>query len=108
MSVHVGELKDSDFDSSVVVAGKPAVVEFWAPWCGPCRAVAPVVDQAAAELAGRVEFFKVNVDDSPNIAAKFQIRSIPTLLFFKDGKVKDQIIGAVPKAMIMEKAQKLA
>ena len=88
---------DQSFDNEVLQALTPVLVDFWAPWCGPCRIVSPVVEELAEEYDGRVQFAKVNVDDSPETAAHFGIRSIPTLLIFKEGKPVDQVIGAVPK-----------
>ena len=93
---------DATFAAEVVSASAslPVLVDCWAPWCGPCRMVAPVLDQLAAESSGRYKIVKLNVDENPRISAEFQIRSIPTLLIFKHGKVVDQIIGAVPKQTI--------
>ena len=93
---------DATFAAEVVSASSslPVLVDCWAPWCGPCRMVAPVLDQLAAESSGRYKIVKLNVDENPRISAEFQIRSIPTLLIFKHGKVVDQIVGAVPKQTI--------
>ena len=93
---------DATFASDVVAASssRPVLVDAWAEWCGPCRMVAPVLDQLAAESAGRYKIAKLNVDENPRTAAQFNIRSIPTLLIFKNGKLVDQIIGAQPKPAI--------
>jgi thioredoxin 1 len=80
-------------------------VDFWAPWCGPCRMVGPVVEELAKEYQGKAKVAKLNTDDAPDIASKFGIRSIPTLLFFKDGSVVQQLVGAYPKSKISEKLQ---
>ncbi len=94
---HVG---DNDFESVVLRSSIPVLVDFWAPWCGPCKALAPVVEKVAAEQSGRVLVCKVNVDESPNISAQYGIRGIPTLIYFKGGQVANQITGSVPKAQI--------
>jgi thioredoxin 2 len=93
---------DATFASDVVSASAslPVLVDAWAPWCGPCRMIAPVLDQLAAESQGRYKIVKLNVDENPRTSAQFQIRSIPTMLIFKNGKVVDQIVGAVPKQTI--------
>jgi thioredoxin 2 len=93
---------DATFATDVVSASAslPVLVDCWAPWCGPCRMIAPVLDQLAAESDGRYKIVKLNVDENPQTSAQFQIRSIPTLLIFKQGKVVDQIVGAVPKQTI--------
>ena len=90
-------IEDSNFDEVVLQARIPVLVDFWAPWCGPCRMVAPVVDELAEEYEGRVSFGKVNVDESPNVARKFGVMSIPTLIIFKDGKPVSNIVGFRPK-----------
>lgn len=96
-------LNDDTFKNEVLEADVPVLVDFWAVWCGPCRMVAPIVEELAGEYAGRAKVAKVDVDAAQNTAAEFGIRSIPTLLIFKDGKVADQLIGAVPKKQITDK-----
>lgn len=96
---HVG---DADFKASVLDNGLPVLVDFWAPWCGPCRAIAPLVDQVAEEMHGKLKVVKVNTDEAVDVAAQFGIRSIPTLLVFKGGKVAGQIVGAVPMAKLKQ------
>lgn len=94
---------DDNFAEEVLQADKPVLVDFWAAWCGPCRMVAPIVEELATEYAGRAKVCKMDVDAWQKVAGQFGIRSIPTLLVFKDGKVSDQIIGAVPKKQIVQK-----
>jgi thioredoxin 1 len=97
------EITDSTFQKEVLESNVPVLVDFWAAWCGPCKMIAPVVEEIAKEYDGKLKVGKVDVDANQQYAAKFGIRSIPTLLIFKDGKVVDQIIGAVPKPMITQK-----
>jgi thioredoxin 1 len=104
---NITELKGADFDSQVVQAGGAAIIDFWAAWCGPCRALSPLLDQAAQEYKGKAKFFKVNIEESSELAGRFGIRSIPTLLFFKDGKVQDQIVGLVPLAQLKAAVDKI-
>jgi thioredoxin 1 len=87
-------LTADNFDQEVIKSGQPIVVDFWAEWCGPCKMIAPMLDQLAAEYDGKVKIGKVNIDDHQNLAIQYRINSIPTLLFFKNGQVVDQIIGA--------------
>jgi len=91
---------DDTFEQEVLKSDVPVVVDFWAVWCGPCRMIAPVVEELATQYDGKVKFAKVDVDDQQKYAGQFGIRSIPTLLIFKDGKVVDQVIGAVPKGVL--------
>ncbi len=98
-------ITDDGFQSEVVESSIPVLVDFWAVWCGPCRMVAPIVDELAVEYEGRVKVGKVDVDSEQKIAADYGIRSIPTLLIFKNGELADQIVGAVPKKQLVEKLE---
>ena len=97
MSDHIVDVSDSTFRSEVEQAGRPVVVDFWAPWCTPCRVMEPILDELAEQNAGRVKFTKLNVDDNQDTAAKYEILSIPTLLVFQGGAVQKKLIGAVPR-----------
>lgn len=95
---------DQTFDREVLQAtGPPVLVDYWAPWCGPCRLIAPVLEQLAAESQGRYRIAKLNVDENPQVASRYQISSIPTMLIFKDGKIVDRLIGVQPKQAIEER-----
>jgi thioredoxin 1 len=98
-------IKDAEFDETVVNSDTPVLVDFWAPWCGPCHMIAPVVEELATDYDGRIKVTKVNVDENPNIAARYTIRSIPTILLFKGGKVQDQVVGAVGKDELVKKIE---
>ena len=98
-------LTDDNFSTEVLNASQPVLVDFWATWCGPCRMIAPIVQELSSEYEGRAKVGKLDVDAAQKTATEFGIRSIPTLLIFKEGKVADQIIGAVPKGQITEKLE---
>jgi len=101
MSEAVVQVTDSNFDQEVLKSSVPVLVDFWAEWCGPCRMVAPVVEELAKQYQGKVKVAKVDVDQNQRIATQYSIRSIPSLYVFKGGKVVDQIVGAVPKHQIV-------
>jgi thioredoxin 1 len=104
-SPNITEITDANFHSEIGEGNGLAMVDFWAEWCGPCRIIAPFVEQLADEYAGRVTVGKLDVDTNQRTATQFGVRSIPTILFFKDGKVVDHVIGAVPKAALERKIQ---
>ena len=99
---------DQDFDAKVLNSDKPVLVDFWATWCGPCRIIAPVIEELAADFEGKAVVGKVDVDHNPQVAMNFGIRSIPTLLFFKNGQVVDQLVGTAPKRVLAERLENLA
>ena len=101
-------LNEGNFEEEVINSSVPVLVDFWAVWCGPCSMIAPVVDEIAQEMKGKVKVGKVNVDESPALAGRYGIRAIPTLLIFKNGEVVDQIIGVQPKAAIIASLNKAA
>jgi thioredoxin 1 len=98
----VKEVSDATFEQDVIKSSLPVMVDFWAPWCGPCHMVSPLVEELAGDFAGKANFFKLNTDDSPTTASKYGIRAIPTLLIFKDGDVVGQIVGFRPKAELQK------
>jgi thioredoxin 1 len=99
------EVTDSTFEQEVLRSTQPVLVDFWAVWCGPCRAVAPVVEEIAGDYEGKLKVMKLDVDDNPRTAGAYGVQSIPTLLVFKDGKPAERIVGAVPKKVIVDKLQ---
>jgi thioredoxin 1 len=101
-------INETTFETEVLQSDKPTLVDLWAPWCGPCRLIAPLVDEIAEENSERFKITKVNIDDNPQIAQRFDIRSIPTLLFFKDGELRDQVVGTVPKSAMLARLESLA
>jgi thioredoxin len=102
------QLTEQNFDEAITRGEGVMMVDFWAEWCGPCRAIAPVLDELTRDSGGAVTLAKVNVDDNPGLAARYGIRSIPTILLVKNGKVADQVVGAVPKAQLKKKLDALA
>jgi len=101
------EINDANFEELVLKADKPVIIDFWAEWCGPCRIIGPIINEIAEDYKDKAIVGKVDVDNNPNIAARFGIRNIPTVLFFKDGIVADKQVGAVPKANFVNKLEKL-
>ena len=102
MAEHIIDLEDDDFETKVLQSDKPVMVDFWAPWCGPCKAIAPTVEALEKDYGDQMTFFKVNVDENPITPSKFGVQAIPTLIFFKDGKVAEQITGMVAKEKLEE------
>ncbi len=100
---NAADVNAQNFESEVLQAGVPVLVDFWAEWCGPCRMIAPSIDEIAQEYAGKIQVRKLNIDKDPSIAGKYGVMSIPTLILFKDGKIVEQIVGALPKQKIIEK-----
>ena len=106
-SANVITITDSNFDQEVVKSASPVVVDFWAEWCGPCKMIGPILEEIATEKNGAVKIGKVNVDNNQELSARFQIRAIPTLLFFKDGEVKEQVVGMTSKKELISKIEAL-
>jgi thioredoxin 1 len=98
----VQQVTDGSFDAEVLKSELPVLIDFWAPWCGPCKAIAPVVEELAREYGGRLKVVKMNVDDNPQTPTRYGVRGIPNLILFKGGQVKEQVIGAVPKAQLVK------
>lgn len=105
-SENILNLNAQSFDTAIATHGMPVLIDFWAPWCGPCRAIAPILDELADELGNKVRICKVNVDDNQEIAAKYNVRAIPTILLFKDGTMVEQIVGLANKSDLSAKLHK--
>jgi thioredoxin 1 len=101
------EVNDTNFDETVIKSDKPVLVDFWAEWCGPCRMIAPIIDEISHDFDGKALVVKCDVDNSPNISMKYSIRNIPTVLFFKNGEIADKQVGAVPKNSYVNKLNAL-
>ncbi len=100
-SANIKHVSDANFEGEVLKSPTPVLVDFWAPWCGPCKAIAPVLDELADDYAGKLKVVKMNVDENPDTPARYGVRGIPNLLIIKGGQVKDQIVGAVPKGHLV-------
>jgi thioredoxin len=96
----VQEVTDTTFETEVLQSSTPVLIDFWAPWCGPCRAIAPIIEELAGEYAGKLKVVKMNVDDNPGTPGRYGVRGVPNLIVFKGGTVHEQIVGAVPKARL--------
>lgn len=107
MGENVIEIEDSSFEVEILQSDKPSMVDFWAPWCGPCKAIGPVINDLAGTFGDKIKFTKCNVDDNPATPGKYGIKAIPTLIFFKDGQVVEQITGMVAKSKLEEALNKL-
>ena len=102
----IANITDASFETDVIKSAQPVLIDFWATWCSPCRAIAPIVEQLAGEYEGKVKVVKLNIDENPKSPTQYDVRSIPTLLLFKDGKVVGNLVGAYPKAKIEELVKK--
>ncbi len=95
-------LTSTDFDSKVLQADKPVLVDFFATWCGPCKRLGPVIEEVADELAGKVDVYKLDIDQSPDVAARYKVNSVPTIMLFENGAIKNKTVGAVPKQQLLQ------
>ena len=103
----VNDVTDQDFEKEVIQSNLPVLLDLWAPWCGPCRMVAPVIDKLSEQYDGKLKFYRLNVDENPQTATKYRIMSIPTLMFFKGGEPVDTVVGAVPERVLTPKIDEL-
>lgn len=101
------EVSDQSFDTDVIKSDKPVLVDLWAPWCNPCRMVAPIIEKLNGDYEGKVKFCKVNIDDNPQTAARYGVMSIPTMLLFKNGQIEDTVVGAVPERVLKQKIDRI-
>lgn len=101
MAGNVKEVSDASFDADILKSGIPCLVDFWAPWCGPCKSIAPILEEVAGEYSGKIIVAKINVDENPRTPTQYRVRGIPNLIFFKGGQVVEQIVGAVPKEQLV-------
>ena len=101
MAGNISDVGDNDFDQQVLKSPLPVLVDFWAPWCGPCKSIAPVLEQISVEYSGKLKVVKMNVDEHPKTPSQYKVRGIPNLVFFKGGKVIEQVVGAVPKEQLL-------
>lgn len=101
------EINDTDFEEKVIKSEQPVLVDLWAPWCGPCRMLSPIIEKLGAEYSGKVKVFKLNTDDNPNTAIQYRVQAIPTLLLFKSGKLIEQLVGVQPEKEIRQKMENL-
>ena len=107
MAGNVKEINDNDFEAEVLKSDIPVLVDFWAPWCGPCKSIAPVLEDVAGEYTGKLKIVKINVDENPKSPHAYDVRGIPNLVFFKGGKVAERVVGAVPKDQLITVVQKV-
>lgn len=107
MSDNVSEISDTSFEADILKSSIPALVDFWAPWCGPCKSIAPILEEIAKEYTGKIKIAKLNVDDNPRTPTQYNVRGIPNLVFFRDGKVVEQIVGAIPKDQLLAAVRKV-
>lgn len=103
----ITQVGDGNFEEEVIRSDLPVLIDFWAPWCGPCRTIAPVIEELARDYAGRLKIAKLNVDENPLIPAQYGVRGIPNLIILKQGQVKEQIVGAVPKTRLVEAIERV-
>jgi len=103
----ITQVGDTDFEAEVIKSQLPVLVDFWAPWCGPCKSIAPLIEALAKEYEGKLKVTKLNVDDNPTTPSRYGVRGIPNLMIFKDGTVKEQIVGAVPRGKLVDAIERI-